>query len=138
MSNKTRLEALMEPNNGYLLTADVVAAGVSKTYLSQFVEEHSPERVAHWIYLSKDAWVDDYYILYRTNRRIIFSHESALYLYNMVDREPSQIMVAVPAGYNATHLRRKGIRVFQMKPEMYELGSVRVRTSMGNVVAAYD
>ncbi len=138
MLKKDRLEEMMDKNNGYLVTSEVAAAGISKTYLAQFVREHSLERMAHGVYMSDDAWADDYYTLYVTNKKIVFSHESALYLYDMMEREPSATMVTVPAGYNATHLRSRGIRVYQVKPELYEIGISRSMTNMGHEVAVYD
>lgn len=135
---RDRLQALTEENNGYLLTSDAVEAGISKTYLAQFVRENAMERVAHGVYLSKDEWRDEYYILYLKNKKIVFSHESALYLYDMTDREPPIVSVTVKAGYNASHLRKQGIKVYQVKPEVFDIGISSSKTNMGNSVAAYD
>ena len=46
--------------------------------------------------------------------------------------------LTVSAGYNATHLRKRGIRVYQVKPELYSLGVVEAKTFFGNPVRAYD
>ncbi|MCD8068308.1 MAG: type IV toxin-antitoxin system AbiEi family antitoxin domain-containing protein [Lachnospiraceae bacterium] len=134
---RDKLQSLADENNGYLLTSDVVAAGISKTYLAQFVQENAMERVAQGVYLSPAGWRDDYYILFLANQKIIFSHESALYLHDMADREPPHVSVTVRAGYNATHLRKKGVKVYQVKPDMIDVGVSRVKTNMGNEVAAY-
>lgn len=135
---RDKLQTLAEKNNGYLLTSDVVEAGISKTYLAQFVRENAMERVAHGVYLSQDGWRDEYYILCLKNQKIVFSHESALYLHELTDREPPLVSVTVRAGYNATHLRKQGIKVYQMKSEMLDVGRTWVRTNMGNEVVAYD
>ncbi|MCD8106803.1 MAG: type IV toxin-antitoxin system AbiEi family antitoxin domain-containing protein [Oscillospiraceae bacterium] len=137
MLAKDKLQNLVEQNNGYLLTSDAVAAGVSKTYLAQFVKDNGMERVAHGVYLSQDGWRDEYYILFLTNKKVVFSHESALYLHDMTDREP-QITVTVRAGYNATHLRKQGVKVHQVKSDVFDIGISSVKTNMGNEVAAYD
>ncbi len=134
---KDKLQNLVESNNGYLLTSDVVKAGISKTYLAKFVRENSMERVAHGVYLSQDGWKDEYFILFLTNPKIVFSHESALYLHDMADREP-QISVTVRAGYNATHLRKQDVKVHQVKADIFDIGICSVKTNMGNEVAAYD
>ena len=55
-----------------------------------------------------------------------------------MEREPKITSVTVKAGYNASHLRRKGIRVYQVKPDVYDLGIMEVQTSFGNTVRAYD
>ena len=55
-----------------------------------------------------------------------------------MEREPARICATVPAGYNATHLRKRGVRVTQEKAETYGVGACSVRTNFGNPVCAYD
>ena len=49
------------------------------------------------------------YRIQAKNQRIIFSHETALYLRDLTDRDPIELSVTIPYGYNATHLRDEGI-----------------------------
>ena len=138
LSKMELLDQLVAAGNGYLRTADVVANGISKMTLAEYAAKRNMERVAQGVYLSEDGWADALYILHLTNSRIVFSHETALLLHGLMEREPTQISVTVPAGYNATHLRRKGIRVYQAKPEFAALGVTEVQTSFGNPVPTYD
>ena len=55
-----------------------------------------------------------------------------------MEREPSGISVSVKAGYNASHLRQKGVRVYQVKPDIYSLGITEIETTWGHPVPAYD
>jgi predicted transcriptional regulator of viral defense system len=96
------------------------------------------KRVAQGIYLAEDAWPDELYQLSVSNARIVYSHETALSLHGLMEREPKYTSVTVKAGYNATHLRKKGIRVYQVKADVAELGAIDVQTSFGNTVRAYD
>ena len=132
------LDNLVENGNGYLCTSQVVDAGVSKPTLAEYVSQRKMERVAQGVYLAEDAWPDELYLLCLSNSRIVFSHETALMLHGLMEREPKTTSVTVKAGYNASHLRRKGIRVYQVKPDVYDLGIVDVQTSFGNTVRAYD
>lgn len=132
------LDELVDKRNGYLLTSDVVASGISKPTLAVYIKDRGLERVARGIYLSEDAWPDELYLLYLQNRRICFSQETALYLHGLMEREPRQVSVTVMAGYNASHLRKKGVRVFQVKREIYEMGLSSIMTNYGNRVAVYD
>ena len=132
------LDNLVENGNGYLCTSQVVDAGVSKPTLAEYVSQRKMERVAQGVYLAEDAWPDELYLLCLSNSRIVFSHETALMLHDLMEREPKTTSVTVKAGYNASHLRRKGIRVYQVKPDVYDLGIVDVQTSFGNTVRAYD
>ena len=52
MTKKDLLIEMLRKNKGYLLTADVIKANISKTYLAEFVKENNLEHVAHGVYLS--------------------------------------------------------------------------------------
>lgn len=138
MSVSETLDVLAAQGNGYLLTSQVVGCGISKPALAEYVRRNGMERVAHGVYLAKDAWEDALYQLHVANARLVFSHETALYLHGLAEREPATVCATVCAGYNATHLRRRGVRVFQAKRGLYELGAADVRTPFGNTVRAYD
>lgn len=138
MSKFETLDEIVNSGNGYLLTSQVLASGISKPTLADYVDKRHMERVAHGVYLAEDAWPDDLYVLALTNSKIVFSHETALYLHGLMEREPRCISVTVKAGYNATHLRRKGIQVYQVQADIAELGVTEIRTNYGNKVRGYD
>lgn len=138
MSRFDILDSLVEDGNGYLCTSQVLAKGISKPTLADYVNKRNMARVAHGVYLAEDAWPDELYLLYLSNRRIVFSHETALQLHGLMEREPKRISVTVKAGYNASHLRKKDILVYQVKEDIYEFGAAKVQTSFGNEVRVYD
>ena len=129
---------LSDENNGYLFTAEVLSHRISKTYLSKFVKENSYERVAHGIYAAPDVWPDELYLLQKTNPKVIFSGETALYIHGLTDREYGRIEVTVPQGYNAVHLRKKKIQVRAQKEDLYKLGKTVVDSGYGNQIVVYD
>lgn len=132
------LHNLIEQNNGYLLTSMATEKGISKPYLSKYIKENNMEKVSRGIYITNDVWPDELYIIYVRNSMVIFSNETALYLHNMLDREYSEICVAVPKGYNATHLKAYNLFVKYASKDIYELGACMVPSSSGNLVRAYD
>jgi len=132
------LDCMVKDSNGYLCTSDVMEAGISRPTLAEYVKDRKMERVERGVYLSQEAWPDILYQLNLVNRRIVFSHETALMLHGLTEAEPDRISVAVPFGYNASHLRKRGVRVHQVKPEFAETGVVTVETVFGNTVRAYD
>ena len=70
MGQFEQLDQLLETQDGMLRTAQVVSAGISKPVFYDYVHSRELERVAHGIYLSKDAWVDAMYLLHlRSNRQ---------------------------------------------------------------------
>lgn len=96
------------------------------------------ERVAPGIYISSDSWKDGLYSMQLRNKKIIFSHETALRIHNLSDREPFAPVITVVRGYNAKHLKDNGAVVHTVRPEWLELGLTQARTYTGNIVRVYD
>ena len=133
-----KLDCLLNENNGYLIVGNALALDISKPYVGEYIKKRGLERVAHGVYKSEDAWDDYLYVLGLRNEKMIYSHDTALMLQGLTEREPSRIYVSVPKGYNATHLRKNGIEVHQVKEEYIGLGITEVTTVYGNKVKAYD
>lgn len=138
MNQLEQIREISSVNNGILRTFEVINQGISKTTLAKFVEKNNYERVSHGIYCSSDAWRDELYFLQLRCPKIVFSHDTALFLLDMTDQEPLQYAVTVKSGYNATHLRKDGVKVFSIKKEFFELGITSVKTSFGNEVLSYN
>ena len=133
-----KFDDMMERNNGYLTTADVVAAGYSKTYLAEYIRQRNMERVAQGVYMSSGVWLDEMYIIHLRNKNAVFSHESALYMHNLIDSEPTAVMLTVPKGYNAKHLKERECRVYYVPTDIFEMGRIEKETNFGNKVYVYD
>ena len=112
MGQFEQLDQLLETQDGMLRTAQVVSAGISKPVFYDYVHSRELERVAHGIYLSKDAWVDAMYLLHLRCPQAVFSHETALFFHDLTDREPLAYSVTVKTGYNPTRLKDEGVQVF--------------------------
>lgn len=138
MSKSELLETLLRKNNGFLRTSEAVRVGVSKAYLGQFVREYGLKRVAHGLYVSQDAWPDGLYVIQTRYPQAVFSHETALYLLNLADREPAKYSVTFKAGTWATGLTKEGIKVFKVKADLFELGLSNARSPAGHELRVYN
>ena len=138
MTQFTALDKFVKDGNGYLYVPAVTKAGISRTVLGRYVKERKMERVGHGLYLSQDAWEDFVYQIALTHKGIIFSHETALYLHGLMEREPSRECITVPTGHNASHLAKKGLEVHHIKAELAGKGATVLKTPFGNPVPVYD
>ena len=138
MDYQGKLERLIETKDGLILTREVEAAGISRQYLNILLKEKKLERVAHGVYLTPDAFDDEMYRIQAKNQRIIFSHETALYLHDLTDRDPTEWSVTIPYGYNATHLRDEGIKVYTVKKTLHQMGVIELKTIYGRNIKAYN
>jgi predicted transcriptional regulator of viral defense system len=69
--------------------------------------------------------------------KIIYSHETALFLHDLTDRDPIGYSVTVPTGYSAVRLREDGFTVYTIKRELHEVGVTKVETMFGHIVRVY-
>ncbi len=137
MQKSKLLEEITAENYGILRLEDAVSSGISKTYALEFVRKMGYEQAARGIYLAPDAWADGMYILQARYKEAIFSHETALYLLDMADREPLQYTVTMKRGYNSTNLTRHRVKVYTVKKEWHNLGVVEVQSPMGHTLRSY-
>jgi len=132
------LDLLVQENNGYITTSEAIKAGVSKPYFGEYVNKRELYRVAHGLYMSQDAWDDGMYVVQVRYPNAVFSHETALYLLNLAEREPLQYAVTLKAGTNAMGLTRTGTKVYKVKAELFEEGLCESRTPAGHNVRTYN
>lgn len=138
MTKFEEIDKLLEQNDGYLFSKDVEKAGISRTYLANYVKERGLEKVSKGIYISPDTWEDELYILQLRYPKVVFSGETALYIHGLIDREYSRITVTVPPRFNRTRLLSEGVVIRQEQEANYNLGIIELQTNYGNTVRVYD
>ncbi len=138
MNTKERITALAAEHHGILRTADVVAAGISKKALAEFVQDRGFEKASHGIYCDPDAWTDAMLLLHLRCPKTVFSHDTALFLHDLTDQEPLSYTVTAKTGYNPSRLTADGVKVYTVKKEFFEIGLTSALTPFGNPVNTYD
>lgn len=138
MKKKELLDNMLETKNGLLMTSEVIKKGVSKTYLLEYVKRMQLERVSQGVYLSKNALADYFYLLQIRYPKMIFSHETAAYFWDMTERKPPGYTVTVKNGYHAGSMAEQNIKAYSVRKELFELGKIEKETSMEHKVHVYD
>jgi predicted transcriptional regulator of viral defense system len=133
----TELQNFMLQNGGTATTAQANAVGISNERLRLLANAGELERVAHGVYISPDEFVDKMFVSQLRRSKIIYSHETALFLHGLTDRDPVNYVVTVPSGYSITRLRNEGFIVFMVKPELHKVGTIQSETIFGNTVTTY-
>lgn len=138
MTRVEKLEDLIKNSDGVITTKRANNSNIHREYLRQFVKEGKLERVAHGIYITPETWEDEMLIHQLRKERMIYSHETALYLHDLTDRDPISYSVTVPTGYNTSKLNEDGLIVHTIKNELFDVGIVTKKTVFGNDVKTYD
>lgn len=121
-----------------ITTGDMVCAGLSRTTISQCVKDGKLERVAHGRYTRPDTFVDELYLLQQQSEKIIFSHETALFLHDMAERTPIKHALTVPSDSKLSPTLASNCKIYYVKPALHRVGICNLPSKMGNEVIAYN
>jgi predicted transcriptional regulator of viral defense system len=135
---KSKLEQLILSNQGYITTKEVDNAGIHREYLSIMVNEGVLLRVAPGVYQLNNVWQDVFYTHQQKKKKLIYSHDTALYLHGLSDRDPQFLSVTLPSGYNTSQLSKNIYNTFTIKHTLLDLGKTTMQTPYGNTVILYD
>lgn len=138
VNQNQQIEKLISENNGMICTSQIVKSGISKPVFYKYVKANDMEQVSHGVYAVKDAWIDSMYLLYLRCEQAIFSHETALFLHDLIDREPIEYEITVKTGYNPTKLKESGFKVYTVKEALHRDGFVMIQTPFGHFVPVYN
>ncbi|MDR2572396.1 MAG: type IV toxin-antitoxin system AbiEi family antitoxin domain-containing protein [Oscillospiraceae bacterium] len=137
MALPDKLQSVLSQSGGTVTTAQANKVGVSNERLRLLVKAGDLERVAFGVYISPDEFEDKMYAAQLRKPKIIYSHETALFLHDLTDRDPVNYTVTVPTGYNTARLRNDSFTVFTIKREFHEVGTVKLSTMFRNEVVCY-
>ena len=138
MTDKESLKYRINKNNGIITVAEAGMLGISKPSFYSYAEKNGIQRISHGVYAEDTLLVDDLYVLSLRCKGLVFSHETALFLHNLTDREPISITATVKTGYNPSRLKAVGIQVYTIKQDLIWLGKMLIKTQFGNEVPVYD
>lgn len=132
-----KLKTLLMQKEGTVTTAEANKIGILNERLRLLVKSGELERAAFGVYVLPDEFIDKMYIAQLKRPKIIYSHETALFLHDLTDRDPISYAVTVPAGYNIAQLRKEGFTVYSIKRELHDLGVTKLTTMFGYIVIVY-
>jgi predicted transcriptional regulator of viral defense system len=132
------VENLIKNNGGFVSTADVIAAGLSKTTLSKLARNGQLVRVARGQYVLPDELPDELYLWQLRMPHMVYSHETALFLHDMAERTPARHTITLPTDVRLSATFPGDVKVYMIKPELFDVGIVSIPSKMGHDVRAYD
>ena len=105
---------MAKENNGTVTTAMVVAAGISRGNIKYLVDKGMIEKSARGVYILPEVWDDEIFNLQSRFKRGIYSHETALFLWNLTDRTPNRYYMTFPANYNLTKPKEENLSLIHI------------------------
>ena len=138
MNYAEKLEELIKKQHGTVLSADLDAYEIPRVYLQMMVAEGKLERVDRGVYVSTDSIEDEMFSMQTKYPKLIYSHETALYLHGLSDRTPFEYSASVPSGYKVVGSVADRFKIYYIKKELHELGVEAVKSSHGNPIRTYN
>lgn len=132
------LKKLVDDNDGIISTKMVTEFGIPRTYLSELIKKGMLERYKRGIYISTQSNDDKMYCFQMRFSQATFSHESALFLHQYIEKMPEQPIVTVKTGTNTKNLVNNGARVHSIRQDLYTLGETEIKTRYGRNVRTYN
>lgn len=138
MAINTEIYLEIKKNNNIITTAQIISLGYSKTLLAKYVKEGLLIRVKHGVYTLPNVVYDDMYTLMMSTKRIIFSHDTALFLNGFSERTPFSHSVTIPNNTALPHSVRGECICYYVKPALHKIGLINKPTTFGNNVRCYN
>lgn len=135
--NPSIMEVLAK-NNNLITTAQIHELGFSRQIILKYVKAGLLERLRQGVYTISDAIHDDMFTLMLRSESIIFSHESALFLWGLSDRTPFRHSITMPSNKTLPGSIKDESICFYIKPEWHKIGLTERATTFGNTVRCYD
>lgn len=132
------IEDAIKKSNNLITTEQVLKLGFSRALLTKYVKAGILERINHGVYALPDTLQDDMYVLMLHSKKIVFSHDSALFLNHLSDRTPFKHDITIPSDASLPHTIKDTCNCFYIKPELHGLGMIERKTTFGNVVRCYN
>ena len=134
----TELTAIASEHGGIIEAKVAAQRGISKAMLYKLCKEDKIHRIIKGQYILPDDMQDELLSISKRSDRIIFSHETALFLHGISDRTPFEHTVTAPSGCIPSVSIKAECKVYYIKPELFELGKTVMKTPAGNEVPCYD
>jgi len=138
MANIEIIKQLLAQGNGMFTAFQAAKAGINRQQLADFVKNGILERAERGIYISPGGLDDALFWIQLRAQKIIYSHETALFLHRMTDRTPMRYSITVPSSYKASEYLKKTCKIYYIKNEIIDLGKMEKPSGMGNILITYN
>ena len=133
-----KLNEIASEHGGLIETNTAAEHGISKAMLYKLCKEEKIHRIVKGQYVLPNDMQDELLSISKRSNKIIFSHETALFLHGISDRTPFEHTVTAPSSCIPSATIKTECKVYYIKSELFDLGRTTLITPSGNEVQAYD
>ena len=138
MSDLEKILQLVQKNDGYITTKEVVENNLNKMALKRLCDGGMLERISTGYYTLPNMINDDYYKIISKSKNAIFSYTTALFLHDLSDRTPLYFDITVPRGYGGQLQEIKTVSLHYVDKSVLNLGMEIIKSPFGMDIKCYD
>lgn len=138
MDHIHEMKKIAQKNGGIIDNKSAVSVGISRAMLSKLCKENKIQRLMRGQYIFADDIQDELLSIELRSNQLIFSHETALFLHGISDRMPFEHSVTAPSDKVPSKAIQQDCKIYYIKPELFDLGKIKLTTQFGNEVTGYD
>ena len=138
MNTTEKVYTLLNQRGGHLTSREARENGIEGKILQRMAERGLVERAVHGLYVGADIFPDPFLVAQHRCPKGIFSHETALFLHGLSDRDPLRLTMTIPSGWNTLMLTDENMQFYYNRPRLMVLGICDVATPSGVKVRAFD
>lgn len=135
MVKTDEIKKIVEENNGILSTKILNENNIHRQYLKNLVDEGYLIKVSRGLYVKPDKDINEFFIMGEQYKSGVFSHNTALYFYDLTDRTPFTL--------DMTFVSNVRVSNFMLSPhyinkERFEIGLTTKELEDGTTIRIYD
>ena len=138
MNDLEKILQLIQRNNGYITTKEIVDNGLNKMALKRLCDNGLLKRVSAGYYLLPNMINDDYYKIISKSKNAVFSYNTSLFLHELSDRTPLYFDVTVPRGYGGPLQNIDVVSLHYVDNNILNLGMEIIKSPFGMDIKCYD
>ena len=119
MDYMAELAAIAKENGGIIEAKMAAQHGISKAMLYKLCKAEKIHRIVKGQYVLPEDMQDELLSISRRSGKIIFSHETALFLHGISDRTPFEHTITAPSGCIPSAAIKAECKVYYIKPELF-------------------
>lgn len=135
MVRTDKIKQLIESNNGIITTKIIDENKIHRQYLKNLVDEGYLVKVSRGLYVRPDKDINEYYIMGEQYKTGIFSHNTALYFYDLTDRTPFELDMTFPSN---VRISNDMINSHYISKDKIEIGLTKKELEDGTTIRLYN
>ena len=132
--NVNNLTRILNANNGYITTKEIDENVVSKTYIPELIKQGLIRKVSNGLYIDNNLIEDEYYILQRRYKDIVFSYNTAFHLLGLSERAPYKIDITT---INHKQIN-EDLNIHYISKEKLNIGVIEIQSPYSNPIKIYN